>query len=145
MNKFLILSAYEAKDLVKRYPDKLNVISAETTEIVDPKLCKHHIHLNMSDFDDAVIDKWGETLKAKHPHFPEKQHVLDAIEFDKKHTVDMIHCHAGISRSTAIGYAILRSRGMNKPDAMKMVHEIQPYAMPNRRLVRFVDEIYGNK
>jgi predicted protein tyrosine phosphatase len=142
---FKILSVLEARDIVKQYPNKLNVISVEKTETVDPNLCKNHIHLKMDDVDDAVINKWDNQLKQKGTKYPEKQHVLDAIEFDKKHTVDMIHCHAGISRSTAIGYAILRSRGMNKPDAMKMVHEIQPYAMPNRRLVRFVDEIYGNK
>jgi len=143
MKDFIILSVYEAKRLVKNHPKKLNVISVETTEIVDPELCKHHIHLNMSDVDDAVINEWGPILRVKCPDFPEKQHVLDAIQFANKYHVDVIHCHAGISRSTAIGYAILRDRGMDKVDAMKKIHEIQPYAMPNRRLVRFVDEIFG--
>lgn len=144
MNKFLILSIYAAKDLVASQPKKLNVISVEETEIVDPKLCKNHLHLKMGDVDDVVIEKWGSSLKELGVSYPEKKHMVDAIDFDKKHTVDMIHCHAGISRSTATGYAILRSRGMNKTEAMKTIHEIAPEAMPNRRLVRFVDEIYGN-
>jgi predicted protein tyrosine phosphatase len=144
MKNFIILSIFGARNIVNEHPKKLNVISAEPTDFVDPNLCKHHLHLKMDDIDDAAIQKSDKLLKEKGLTYPEKQHVLDAIEFDKKHPVDVIHCHAGISRSTSIGYAILRSRGMNKEDALNTIFDIQPYAMPNRRIVRFTDEIFGS-
>ena len=142
---FKILSIYNARELVDREPLMLNVISAETTEMVDPKLCKNHLALVMDDVDDNYSEMWGGDPETMGVVFPEKRHIIEAVLFDKRHGVDLIHCHAGISRSTAIGYSVLRGRGMSKWDALNEIYKIVPSAMPNRRIVRFADEIYGRK
>jgi predicted protein tyrosine phosphatase len=146
-NEFQILPAFVAKNAVCNYPKKLNIISVERTEYVDLNLCKNHLHLKIDDINDNDIKYWDKELKKKNQIYPEKQHILDAIEFDKKcnHKIHIIHCHAGISRSPAIGYAILRGRGMNKEDAMNKIMEIAEYSSPNERIVRLTDEILEGK
>ena len=140
---FKILSIYEANLLVERYPKKFNVISVERTCFVKPELCQNHLHLKLDDIEDKDIKKFHVQLQEKGMVYPEKQHVIDAITFARLHDVHIIHCHAGIARSTAIGYALYRSRGYTKTEAMAMVFVQNPYAAPNMRLVQFADELLG--
>lgn len=140
---FLILPHIAAKKLTQQYPGQLNVISVERTEPVDAELCKNHLQLRIDDLKDKHITN-VDALKAKGMIFPEMSDILSAIEFDKKcgHKIHIIHCHAGISRSTAIGYAILRSRGDSKEMALRKIMEIAPNALPNSRIVRMTDDLF---
>lgn len=140
---FFILNHTEAKRGVSKYPHKLNVISIEKTEFVDPKLCKNHLLLPIDDISDLDIDKSDGVLKQAGMVYPEKEHIIKAIEFDKQcnHHLDIIHCHAGISRSPAIAYAVLRGRGYSIVDAIKILFELQPFACPNERIIRLTDEL----
>lgn len=55
---------------------------------------------------------------------PEKRHVEEILEFGDKIGEDeniLIHCSAGISRSTAVAMLILVHRGMSPVDAMNEV------------------------
>jgi predicted protein tyrosine phosphatase len=55
----------------------------------------------------------------------------------------LIHCEAGISRSTAaalIIYACWLGEG-REYEAMKRVIAQRPYAMPNRRMVKLADDL----
>lgn len=140
---FKILSYKAANDLVKENPGIFNVISCEPNSFVEPELCKSHLHLKFDDLSDnhnreALIECGFEDIV-----FPEKEDVQAAIYFSRKFDVDIIHCHAGVSRSSAIGYAILRSRGLTKEQAHAKILEINPNAWPNKRIVRFADELYG--
>lgn len=121
---------------------RYNVISVERAHFVDPKLCQHHLHLQIDDIDDSHIESFDAALRERGLIYPEKEHIEAAINFDKKHRVNIIHCHAGISRSPAIGYAILRARGFNSKDAMELVMKIAPFAFPNKRIVRLTNELY---
>ena len=142
--EFLILPHHLAKKVVEMRPGECNVISVEATESVDPSLCKNHLLLKIDDIQDWHIERWDKDLKAKGVVYPEKKHILEACEFDRKckHKLHIIHCHAGISRSPAIGYAILRGRGWLKDKAMNMIMKIQPHADPNSRIVRMTDDIF---
>lgn len=141
--EFLILPHHLAKRVVEMRPGECNVIGADRTEKVDEKLCKNFLQLDLDDIQDWHIERWDKELKAKGILYPEKKHVLEAIKFDKKcnHKIHIIYCHAGISRSPAIGYAVLRGRGKNKEDAMREIMKIQPHADPNKRIIRLIDEI----
>lgn len=143
MKQFLILPHQEAKKAVEMYPGKLNVISVERNEPVNPKLCKNHLQLNIDDINDWHIERLDKELKQKGMIYAEKNHIIESIEFDKQHPVHIIHCHAGISRSPAIGYAILRNRGLSKSDAENKIKEIAPHSFMNDRIVRLTDEIFG--
>ncbi len=143
--EFLILPHQSAKKLVEENPYKLNVICAENELVFNPNLCNNFLHLKMDDIQDWHIEQWDKKLKERGILYPEKKHVIEAIQFDKKcnHKIHIIYCHAGISRSPAVGYAVLRGRGWSKKDAMKEIMKIQPYADPNKRIVRITDELFG--
>lgn len=140
---FKILSYKAANDLVKANQGDFNVISCEPNSYVNPEMCRNHLHLKFDDLSDnhdkETLIECGFTDVV----FPEKEDVYAAIEFARKFGVDIIHCHAGISRSSAIGYAILRSRGFTKEQAHARILEINPNAWSNKRIVRFADELYG--
>lgn len=142
---FLILPHYLAKQVVERRPGELNVISVERDEPVDPGLCRNHIQLEIDDIQDWHIERFDKDLKAKGIVYPEMKDIKAAVDFDKRcnHKINIIHCHAGISRSPAIGYAILRSRGMGSKEAMDKIMKIQPHAIPNKRIIRMTDELFG--
>ena len=59
----------------------------------------------------------------------------------------LIHCKAGISRSSAIALAIIsKNFGKGKEiDSIKTLEKINPHARPNKLLVWLTDEILGRK
>lgn len=66
-----------------------------------------------------------------------------ALAFDQPNTRLLVHCHAGISRSSAIGLAILAAR-MEAGDEQLAVEElfrIRPEAVPNLKIIRLADQI----
>jgi len=142
-NMFYILPHYTAEMLVESRHG-YNVISVERNKFVDPSLCKNHLHLKFDDISDRDIERSDVELRKIGMVYPVMAHIEEAVAFDKECRVNIIHCHAGISRSPAIGYALLRGRGMSACDAMELIMKIAPFALPNKRIVRFADEIYGN-
>ena len=54
----------------------------------------------------------------------------------------LIHCWAGISRSTAAAY-LLACLHMTADEAMELVMTLRPSAMPNRLIIKFADRILG--
>lgn len=138
MESPFILMAWAANDAVKAHPGKLNVISVTRDQPVDSELCKNHLILQVDDLDTDT-----KMLPAPY-RYAELEDVKAAIEFDKKYSVQIIHCGAGLSRSPAIAYAIFRGRGLSKDDAMKEVMERVPEAEPNKRIVKLVDQFFGS-
>jgi predicted protein tyrosine phosphatase len=101
--------------------------------------------LPFDDINDRQIEKWDSQLRGYGMVYPESIHIRRVLKFDVEvnHIIHIIHCHAGVSRSPAIGYAILRGRGMSKNSAMRKIMDIAPFAEPNPRIVRLADEIVG--
>jgi len=57
----------------------------------------------------------------------------------------LIHCHAGVSRSTASAALILAQARPDRParDALEAVAQLRPRAWPNLRILEFGDELLG--
>lgn len=57
----------------------------------------------------------------------------------------LIHCHAGVSRSTASAALILAQARPDRParEALEAVSQIRPRAWPNLRILEFGDELLG--
>lgn len=57
----------------------------------------------------------------------------------------LIHCHAGVSRSTAAATLILAQRRPDRPadEALREVVRLRPQAWPNLRIIELGDEILG--
>jgi predicted protein tyrosine phosphatase len=92
-------------------------------------------------FHDAIEPEPGVVLPQKFD--------IDAILAFGREAGDMhhllIHCHAGISRSTAAMLMILAQAHPNEiEDAIvERLLEIRPQAWPNSRMIRFADELLG--
>lgn len=77
---------------------------------------------------------------------PEMSHLRAILEFTK--TIPdygrvLLHCHAGISRSTAVAIAVLIQHGMDYREALAHVQKIRDVLLPNYRIVRLIDEYFG--
>ena len=76
---------------------------------------------------------------------PQEKHILQALSFADRigEGSILIHCHAGISRSSAIALAIIAKRiGKGKErESIKILEQINPHARPNKSIVWLTDEI----
>ena len=77
---------------------------------------------------------------------PQRQHVADGLAFARTHAGRrlLIHCFAGISRSTALAYAILVDRAGHAADEVALLEHVlalRPQACPNRLVVRHADDL----
>ena len=79
---------------------------------------------------------------------PEEKHIHAALNFEHRLSQQtngsiLIHCHAGISRSSALALAIIAKRlGQGKEkEAVKELEMINPNCRPNKSIVWMTDEI----
>jgi predicted protein tyrosine phosphatase len=82
------------------------------------------------------------------PMPPRRHHVRDGLLFARRHAGRrlLIHCYAGISRSTALAYAILIDHHGAIGDERRILDrlvELRPQASPNRLMVRYADQLLG--
>ena len=115
------------------------VITIEDSLVDDP------LRIDESDcpqlvlcFDDIATPKDEWVL-------PKKRHIHSALQFadELEGTSLLIHCHAGISRSSAIALAII-AKGLGpgkEKQAFKELERVNPNCAPNALLVWFTDEI----
>lgn len=99
-----------------------------------------HLKLVMHDIDE---ERDGYTL-------PSEVHVAELLEFVGKwdRTAPMIiHCYAGISRSTAAAFIALCALNPRTPEAAiaQKLRAASASATPNRRLVRLGDAALGRE
>jgi predicted protein tyrosine phosphatase len=55
----------------------------------------------------------------------------------------LVHCHAGISRSTAVACGILCQHGLTPQEASKLIFSIRPHAFPNQYILSLFDKLFG--
>lgn len=79
---------------------------------------------------------------------PRPGQVLEVLEFTKNlQPTDrvLVHCHAGVSRSTAMAIGILCQHGMTPAAALAHVRSIRPQLWPNTLIIGYLDDILGLK
>lgn len=106
-------------------------------------------HRTTLNFHDIIDADEGKIL-------PQPQHVSEILKFGKNladskaegaHGHLLIHCHMGISRSTA---AMLSLLAQTYPDEQEdrlfeRLREIRPQAWPNSLMIRYADDLLGRK
>ncbi len=97
-----------------------------------------HLKLNMDDITEAQL----------HMTLPSERHVLELLDFvaewDQKSPL-LIHCFAGMSRSTACAFIALCDLNPKIDEARiaMAMRRLSATATPNRRLVAMADDILG--
>ncbi len=92
-------------------------------------------------FDDISVPRDGYVM-------PGEEHVADLLDFvhgwDRR-TPLVMHCYAGISRSTASAYAIVCALNPHRDEASiaQALRHASPTATPNIRIVSLADRMLG--
>lgn len=94
------------------------------------------------DMDDVISEK-AEAA-------PKKEQVERLLSWTNKLPSDahlVIHCHAGVSRSTAVALAVkVQELGVDRlKEAVDWLLEARPQACPNPVITKFADELLGAK
>ena len=119
------------------------VITIEDSTIEDP--------FRIEDNPPEQLVLRFDDISAPHPEWiePQEFHIERALSFTEKicNGALLIHCHAGISRSSAIALAIItKDLGAGKEvEAVNTLKKINPNARPNKSMVWMTDEILGRE
>lgn len=95
----------------------------------------NHLILNFDDIDDDRV-----------PGCPKLHHIQRILDFTKNLTNDdslLVHCHAGICRSTAAAIGILVQHGVPPSTALQKIKAIRPLLWPNLLVCKLFDEALG--
>jgi predicted protein tyrosine phosphatase len=103
----------------------------------------HRLELRFDDVVDEVDDMIA----------PQKTDVANILAFGRDLLDEpgvahlLVHCHAGVSRSTASLIMMLAQARPDRPakEAVDAVAAIRPQAWPNLRMTEFADELLGRK
>ncbi len=105
---------------------------------------------------DRLLLRFHDVIEPRLPSgedAPDRQHVTDILRFGRSATQSagrphiLVHCHAGISRSTAAAMLMLAQADPERdPDSiMEEIVMMRPNAWPNLRIVEFGDELLGRR
>ena len=119
----------------------LSLLSAGT-EVTRPASIARENHLHLVMHDIAVAQD-GMTM-------PGEEHVLDILDFGRRWDRTrplVIHCYAGISRSTASAYIIAAALAPKRDEAelAQTLRALSPSATPNPRLIAVADALLDRK
>ncbi len=105
----------------------------------------HPNHLVVS-FDDVTDNRYGDA--------PTLEQVRGIVEWGANQVGSiLIHCHAGISRSTSCAWGIAIAKGFDAKEALEDLLEAHPQAgrwgqrmfRPNSLIVSHLETIFGRK
>lgn len=78
---------------------------------------------------------------------PRQAHIEAILKFGEEaaraHHRILIHCHMGVSRSTAAAVMLLAKESRDAEAAVARVTELRPIAWPNLRMIEIADERLG--
>jgi predicted protein tyrosine phosphatase len=113
------------------------------TAPLERELRRYYFHdiINKNDFMILFSEDISPTLATL-------EQMKDILEFTAPLTSQdklLVHCLAGVSRSTAVACGILCQHGLTPNEAIQYVLSIRPQAHPNEYILQLFDEILGLK
>ena len=123
-------------DVVERVrPGRLISLLPDEYQPSTPRGLKSQDHLRVL-IDDICLPRPGFTA-------PAREHVEEIVRFLRASPLEaslVIHCHAGISRSTATALVALALDAPGREhEAAALLREAAPFALPNPLLVQLAD------
>lgn len=140
MSKLLITPYSALLPTVRRLKPShvLSVLADPVVERPESIAPGRHLQISMDDIAEPIADRM----------VPSRQHVANILSFGRewdKEAPLLVHCWAGISRSTAAAYILLCD--MHGPGheltIAKALRFFAPYAQPNSLMVRHADTLLG--
>ena len=126
-----------------------HIISIWEKDLEHDKAC-HELVKTVDPRAGLLFSYFADTIVAHHPHAPRLQDVERILDFtcglSSKSNV-LVHCRAGVSRSTAIAYAILCQHskpGMERENLLH-VQSLREWAYPNQLIVKLADRALKRK
>lgn len=131
-----------SRNQVSRKTSKLGI--THVLSLLDPGK-KPYLHPSTPNKNWLLLH-FEDNLEAHQPNSPTKDHVKLILDWAKKLPNDailLVHCEAGVSRSTAAAFAILvQHHGVdNIEDCASMLLDVRPEACPNPLITLWADEI----
>lgn len=96
------------------------------------------------EFDD-VIPKYVKLSGLKNLYLPTTQQCEQALSFLNKGGQRIVHCRAGVSRSTGIAFGYLLEHYNNYEEAINYLFSIRAIADPNSYVVFLMLQILGRE
>ena len=128
---------------MKNGSDHTKFISLVGPEDVVYNMGSNHLRLQFHDVEEPTRGFITPTL----------DHINQILKFSEEFTDDddvLIHCQAGISRSTAVAIGICCQKGMSPKDALSHVRSVREpklrkgyKVLPNRLIIAMFDEALG--
>jgi len=138
----LLISSYAAiADTIRRHrPSHMLTLMDEDVETPPAIPPERHFRIRVNDIVEPAEGAIAPALG----------HIEDILIFARTWTREapfLVHCWAGISRSTAAAYILLCDiRGPGHEDAIaRELREMAPHAQPNRLMIRHADQVLGRE
>lgn len=138
--KIIICGLADIQNCVDKYsPDKMLTIINKNFSPETPQGMDKSRHIKML-IDDISEPRDGFIL-------PEKHHAQELLDFTNDWDISkplLVHCHMGISRSTATSLGVAAKYDPeNIETIIEKLKEIAPHASPNKIMTQYYDEILG--
>lgn len=138
-----VCSLAKLEDTVARSgAERVLSLLAAGTEVTRPASIARENHLHLVMHDIAVAQD-GVTM-------PGEDHVRNLLDFARKWDRAkpmVVHCYAGISRSTASAYIIAAALApkRNEAELAQTLRKLSPSATPNPRLIAVADTLLSRQ
>ncbi len=115
-----------------------------------PQSCKKLLQLRFHDLDDIEIlaPEYRKCLAPQPSHVETIINFFEQIDSSENGDVEniaiLVHCEAGLSRSAASAIIGLKTLGYDDDTAFNIITQANPLSLPNRRMLRFADAIFGD-
>ena len=119
-----------------------HVVSIWEKDMEDDLSCRELI-MAVAPCADHLFSFFADTIMPDHPHAPRLQDVKRILAFTSQlpeRAKVLVHCRAGVSRSTAIAYAILCQHSKPGMEMENLLHiqTIREWATPNRLIIELL-------
>ena len=126
-----------------------HVISIWDKDFLFDPTCRERVKV-VAPRAKLLFSFFADTIVPNHPHAPRHEDVKRILDFTEKLPAKakvLVHCHAGVSRSTATAYAILcqhTSPGMEMENLLH-VQSLRDLVFPNRLIIELADKVLKRK
>lgn len=115
--------------------------------LLDPRK-RPFLHPTTNPYTNWLLLHFEDNLTAEEHNSPQRWHVERFLDWGKKLPDDavlLVHCEAGVSRSTAAALALLvQFHGVDKIDeCVQLLLDVRPFACPNCLISQMADDILG--